>query len=86
MQMYDNLATEKEHFKENARREVQHEIDAMRKGRDEEIHQIHKRVQHAIAKKDAAMDVLMKENLSLKERSIKLETIVRQQRKELKCE
>lgn len=80
--MFDNLSAEKEHFRENARKDVQHEIEAMRKEREDEIHQIHKRVQHAILKKDASMEVLQKENNSLKELRIKLETIIRQQRKD----
>lgn len=82
MQMCDNFAAEKENFKENARKEIQEEIDALRKERDDEILQIHKRVQHAIAKKDASMDVLQKENAALKDRSLKLEAIIRQQRKD----
>lgn len=82
MQMFDNLAAEKEHFRDNARKDVQHEIEVMRKERDEEIHQIHKRVQHAISKKDASMDVLQKESNALKDRCIKLEAVIRQQRKD----
>ena len=63
--------TEKEHFR-----------DALRKERDEEIQDIHKRVQNAIGKKDESLEVIIKENASLKDRCIKLETIVRQQRKD----
>ncbi|XP_055313157.1 centrosomal protein of 131 kDa isoform X2 [Sitodiplosis mosellana] len=69
--MCDNFMTEKEHFK-----------DAVRKERDEEIQEIHKRVQSAIEKKDGSLEVIIKENASLKDRCIKLEAIVRQQRKD----
>lgn len=70
-QMCDNFLAEKEHFK-----------DAVRKERDEEIQEIHKRVQSAIEKKDESLEVIIKENASLKDRCIKLEAIVRQQRKD----
>lgn len=73
---------EKEHFKEDARKEIQHEVEQLRKERDEEIQQIHKRVQHAIGKKDNSVDILQKENTSLRDRCIKLEAIIRQQRKD----
>lgn len=69
--MYDNFLGEKEHFK-----------DVVRKERDEEIQSIHKRVQNAIEKKDESLEVIIKENSSLKDRCIKLEAIVRQQRKD----
>lgn len=82
VQMCDAFTSEKEHFKENARKDIQQEIDTLRKERDDEIQQIHKRVQHAIAKKDNSMDVLQKENVSLKDRCLKLEAIIRQQRKD----
>lgn len=70
-QMCDNFLAEKEHFK-----------DAVRKERDDEIQDIHKRVQSAIEKKDESLEVIIKENASLKDRCIKLEAIVRQQRKD----
>lgn len=73
---------EKEHFKDNARKEIQHEVELLRKERDEEIQQIHKRVQHAIGKKDNSVDILQKENCSLRDRCLKLEAIIRQQRKD----
>lgn len=69
--MCDNFLAEKEHFKE-----------AVRKERDEEIQEIHKRVQSAIEKKDESLEVIIKENDMLKDRCIKLEAIVRQQRKD----
>lgn len=80
--MCDSFVAEKDHFKENARKEIQQEIDALRKDRHDEILQVHKRVQHAIAKKDASMEVLQKENTTLKDRCVKLEAIIRQQRKD----
>lgn len=80
--MCDTLTTEKEHFKHNARRDIQQDVDTLRKEREDEIQQIHKRVQHAIEKKDVSIDVMRKENAILKERCIKLETIIRQQRKD----
>lgn len=69
--MCDNFMAEKDHFKE-----------AVRKERDDEIQEIHKRVQSAIEKKDESLDVIIKENVCLKDRCIKLEAIVRQQRKD----
>lgn len=69
--MCDSFMAEKEHFR-----------DAVRKERDEEIQDIHKRVQSAIEKKDESLEVIIKENTSLKDRCIKLEAIVRQQRKD----
>lgn len=80
--MCDTLATEKEHFKDNARRDIQQDMDTLRKDHEDEIQQIHKRVQHAIEKKEASIDVMRKDNTILKERCIKLETIIRQQRKD----
>lgn len=80
--MCDTLTTEKEHFKENARRDIQQEVETLRKERDDEIQQIHKRVQHAIEKKDESIDVVQKENAVIKDRCNKLEAIIRQQRKD----
>lgn len=80
--MCDDFIKEKEGFKESARKEMQQEMDILRKERDIEIQQLHKRVQHAIEKKDVSVEVLQKENNLLKERCLKLETIIRQQRKD----
>lgn len=80
--MCENLTNEKEHFKESARKDVQQEIDALRREQHDEILHVHKRVQHAIAKKDASLDVLQKENGTLKDRCVKLEAVIRQQRKD----
>lgn len=81
-QICDDLTIEKESFKENARKEIQQEIELLRKEHDDEILQIHKRVQHTIGKKDNSMDVLQKENSSLRDRCLKLEAVIRQQRKD----
>lgn len=40
------------------------------------------RVQLAIEKKDSALELLQKENTTLKERCFKLEAVIRQQRKD----
>lgn len=55
---------------------------ALRKDRDAEIERIYGRVQVAIEKKDEAIGVLHKDNDALKERCIKLEAVVRQQRQD----
>lgn len=55
---------------------------ALRKDRDAEIERIYGRVQVAIEKKDGAIEVLHKDNDALKERCIKLEAVVRQQRQD----
>ena len=80
--MCDDLIKEKESFRENARKDIQQEIDGLRKERDDEIQRIHKRVQLAIAKKDDSVEVLQKESAVLKDRCVKLEAIIRQQRKD----
>lgn len=81
-QICDELTKEKENFKDNARKEIQQDIELLRKERDAEIQQIHKRVQHAIGKKDNSVEALQKENTTLRDRCLKLETIIRQQRKD----
>lgn len=80
--MCDDLVEEKENFKENARKEIQLEITSLKKDQDREIQRIYGRVQHAIEKKDASVEILQKENNDLKERCVKLEAIIRQQRKD----
>jgi 5-azacytidine-induced protein 1 len=47
-----------------------------------EIQRIYSRVQQAIQKKDATLEALQKENSALRERNLKLDAIVRQQRKD----
>lgn len=80
--MCDELLREKEHMKDAARQEIQHEIESIRRERDSEIERIYARVQQAIEKKDASVEFLQKENAAFKERCIKLEAIIRQQRKD----
>lgn len=80
--MCNDFINEKETMKEAARNEIQIEIGTLKKERDNEIERIYSRVQQAIEKKDATVDFLQKENSALKERCIKLEAIVRQQRKD----
>ncbi|XP_061393155.1 centrosomal protein of 131 kDa [Musca vetustissima] len=80
--MSSELLMERDRLRENLRNEVQSEVQALKMERDEEIQKIHKRVQQAIEKKDATIDILQKENGSLRERCLKLEAVIRQQRKD----
>lgn len=80
--MYDELLDEKDSLKATARLEVEQEMAVLRKNRDAEIERIYGRVQIAIEKKDAAIEVLHRDNDALKERCIKLEAVVRQQRQD----
>ncbi|XP_073845616.1 centrosomal protein dilatory isoform X2 [Musca autumnalis] len=80
--MSSELLMERDQLRENLRNEVQSEVQALKMERDEEIQKIHKRVQQAIEKKDATIDILQKENGSLRERCLKLEAVIRQQRKD----
>ncbi|XP_011292941.1 centrosomal protein of 131 kDa [Musca domestica] len=80
--MCSELLMERDQLRENLRNEVQSEVQALKMERDEEIQKIHKRVQQAIEKKDATIDILQKENGSLRERCLKLEAVIRQQRKD----
>lgn len=47
-----------------------------------EIQRIYSRVQAAIQKKEIQIELLQKENSSLRERNLKLDAIIRQQRKD----
>ncbi|XP_055706440.1 centrosomal protein of 131 kDa [Phlebotomus papatasi] len=80
--MRDECVTEKETLKESLREELAQETKALQKERDAEIQRIYARVQQSIEKKDTTIEVLQKENVALKERTLKLEAIVRQQRKD----
>lgn len=80
--MYDTLVKEKEHMKEVVRKECQLEVAALKNERDVEIGKIYERVQQAIEKKDVTIEVLHKDNAGLKERCVKLEALIRQQRKD----
>lgn len=80
--MRDECVTEKETLKDSLREELTQETKALQKERDAEIQRIYARVQQSIEKKDTTIEVLQKENVALKERTLKLEAIVRQQRKD----
>lgn len=80
--MYDELLDEKDSLKATARLEVEQEMAVLRKDRDAEIERIYGRVQTAIEKKDGTIEVLHRDNDALKERCIKLEAVVRQQRQD----
>ncbi|XP_017476876.1 PREDICTED: centrosomal protein of 131 kDa [Rhagoletis zephyria] len=80
--MCNDFLAERDQLRDNLRNEVQSEVSAVKMERDNEIQKIHKRVQQAIEKKDATIDLLQKENGSLRERCLKLETVIRQQRKD----
>lgn len=81
-QMYDDFIKDKENLKETARKEIQMEVSTLKKEQDSEIEKIYGRVQQAIEKKDASIELLHKENAALKERCIKLEAVIRQQRQD----
>ncbi|XP_075167994.1 centrosomal protein dilatory [Haematobia irritans] len=80
--MCSEFLMERDQLRENLRTEIQNEVQALKMERDEEIQKIHKRVQQAIEKKDATIDILQKENGGLRERCLKLEAVIRQQRKD----
>lgn len=74
--------SEKDTIHEKARDEIRAEVEAKRKEHEDEIQRIYSRVQKAIQKKDATLEVLQGDNNILKERCLKLEAIIRQQRKD----
>ncbi|XP_058067351.1 centrosomal protein of 131 kDa [Anopheles bellator] len=76
----DDLLREKETMREEARREVQKDMSNMQRDREREIERIYCRVQQAIDKKDATISALQKEIAGLKERCLKQDAIIRQQR------
>ncbi|XP_053688612.1 centrosomal protein of 131 kDa [Sabethes cyaneus] len=76
----DELLREKESMKAEARKEVQKDLVSMQQEREREIERIYCRVQQAIDKKDATISSLQKEVNSLKERCLKQDAIIRQQR------
>ncbi|XP_058465076.1 centrosomal protein of 131 kDa [Malaya genurostris] len=76
----DELLREKESMKEEARKEVQNELSNMQLDREREIEKIYCRVQQAIDKKDVTIANLQKDVNSLKERCLKQDAIIRQQR------
>ncbi|XP_035892531.1 centrosomal protein of 131 kDa [Anopheles stephensi] len=76
----DDLLREKETMRDEARREVQKDMTNMQREREREIERIYFRVQQAIEKKDASIAALQKEMTGLKERCLKQDAIIRQQR------
>uniref|UniRef100_A0A182PBW6 Centrosomal protein of 131 kDa n=1 Tax=Anopheles epiroticus TaxID=199890 RepID=A0A182PBW6_9DIPT len=76
----DDLLQEKETMREEARREVQKDMANMQREREREIERIYFRVQQAIEKKDGTIATLQKEIAGLKERCLKQDAIIRQQR------
>ncbi|XP_055595351.1 centrosomal protein of 131 kDa-like [Uranotaenia lowii] len=76
----DELLREKETMKDSARKEVQKDLANMQKDHDREIERIYCRVQQAIDKKDSTIGNLQKEISGLKERCLKQDAIIRQQR------
>ncbi|XP_053670179.1 centrosomal protein of 131 kDa [Anopheles nili] len=76
----DDLLREKETMREEARREVQKDLTNMQREREREIERIYFRVQQAIEKKDASIATLQKDISGLKERCLKQDAIIRQQR------
>lgn len=69
-------------MKEETRNEIKNELHNINKDHEMEIQRIYSRVQQAIQKKDATLEALNKENAALRERNLKLDAIVRQQRKD----
>uniref|UniRef100_A0A0A1XT81 5-azacytidine-induced protein 1 n=1 Tax=Zeugodacus cucurbitae TaxID=28588 RepID=A0A0A1XT81_ZEUCU len=80
--MCNDFLADRDQLRDNLRNEIQSEVAVIKSERDNEIQKIHKRVQQAIEKKDATIDLLQKENGSLRERCLKLEAVIRQQRKD----
>lgn len=69
-------------MREEARMEIKNELLTSNKEHEMEIQRIYSRVQLAIQKKDATLTALQKENAALRERNLKLDAIIRQQRKD----
>ncbi|XP_058829093.1 centrosomal protein of 131 kDa [Topomyia yanbarensis] len=76
----EDLLREKESMKEEARKEVQKDLTNMQQEREREIERIYCRVQQAIDKKDVTIANLQKDVNSLKERCLKQDAVIRQQR------
>lgn len=69
-------------LRDEARSEIKNELHNMKHDHETEIQRIYSRVQQAIQKKDATLESLQKENAALRERNLKLDAIIRQQRKD----
>lgn len=81
-QLCEKFTAEKDSMKEEARNEIKNELQNINKEHEMEIQRIYSRVQQAIQKKDATLDALHKDNAALRERNLKLDAIIRQQRKD----
>lgn len=82
LQLCEKFTAEKDNLKEEARNEIKNELQNINRDHEMEIQRIYSRVQQAIQKKDATLETLQKENAALRERNLKLDAIVRQQRKD----
>lgn len=82
LQLCEKFTAEKDTMKEEARMEIKNELLTSNKEHEMEIQRIYSRVQLAIQKKDATLTALQKENAALRERNLKLDAIIRQQRKD----
>lgn len=69
-------------MRQEAHSEVKNELESINKNHEMEIQRIYSRVQQAIQKKEVQIELLQKENASLRERNLKLDAIIRQQRKD----
>lgn len=81
-QLCEEFNREKDHLKDEARNEIKNELKSINREHESEIQRIYSRVQQAIHKKDATIEAIQKENGMLKERCLKLDAIIRQQRKD----
>lgn len=81
-QLCEKFTAEKDNLKDEARNEIKNELHNINKEHEMEIQRIYSRVQQAIQKKDATLETLQKENAALRERNLKLDAIIRQQRKD----
>lgn len=81
-QLCEKFTAEKDNLKDEARSEIKSELQSINKEHEMEIQRIYSRVQQAIQKKDATLETLQKENSALRERNLKLDAIIRQQRKD----
>lgn len=80
--LLEEFTREKETIKDDTRSEIKNELKSMQNDHQSEIQRIYSRVQQAIHKKDATLEIIQKENNILKERCLKLDSIIRQQRKD----
>jgi 5-azacytidine-induced protein 1 len=82
LQLCEKYTAEKDNLRDEARSEVKNELESMTKNHEMEIQRIYSRVQAAIQKKEIQIELLQKETSGLRERNLKLDAIIRQQRKD----